>query len=83
MAKTVAFVMALVLGTLLGSLSRSGGVAEAQKCIPADQCCRVCSRGKACGNSCVHATFNCHKGRGCACDSAEVCDSRASERRLQ
>ncbi len=31
-------------------------------------CCKVCSKGKASGNSCIKRTYTCHKGRGCACD---------------
>ena len=31
-------------------------------------CCKVCSKGKACGNSCIARWMTCHKGRGCACD---------------
>lgn len=42
-------------------------------CIPASKCCKVCNKGKACGNSCISRSYNCHKGRGCACDSSEVC----------
>lgn len=42
-------------------------------CIPRSRCCRVCTKGKACGNSCISASYTCHKGRGCACDSWEVC----------
>lgn len=44
-----------------------------KKCIPRSECCQVCTKGKACGNSCLKATYTCHKGRGCACDSSEVC----------
>ncbi|MBC76126.1 MAG: hypothetical protein CME64_08930 [Halobacteriovoraceae bacterium] len=32
------------------------------------QCCRVCSVGKACGDSCISRNETCHKGAGCACD---------------
>jgi hypothetical protein len=32
-------------------------------------CCRVCSKGKACGNSCISRRFVCHKPSGCACDA--------------
>lgn len=42
-------------------------------CIPRDRCCRVCGKGKACGDSCIQASLTCHKGRGCACDGSEVC----------
>ncbi len=33
------------------------------------RCCKVCSRGKACGNSCIARNRTCHKGRGCACNA--------------
>ncbi len=31
-------------------------------------CCRVCVAGKACGDSCISASYNCSKGSGCACN---------------
>jgi hypothetical protein len=31
-------------------------------------CCKVCSAGKACGNSCIARWKTCHKGKGCACN---------------
>lgn len=31
-------------------------------------CCKVCRKGKACGDSCISRSYQCHKGRGCACD---------------
>ena len=34
----------------------------------AQGCCKICSKGKACGNSCISRSKRCHKGRGCACD---------------
>jgi hypothetical protein len=46
----------------------------AQSCTPAEQCCRICSKGKACGNSCIRQSYTCHKGRGCACNADEVCE---------
>jgi len=45
-----------------------------EACTPREECCKVCSKGKACGNSCIRADFNCHKGQGCACDEEDVCD---------
>jgi hypothetical protein len=33
------------------------------------QCCKVCRKGKACGNSCISRTKTCHKPPGCACDA--------------
>ena len=32
-------------------------------------CCKVCSKGKACGDSCIARDKECHKGKGCACDA--------------
>lgn len=31
-------------------------------------CCKICRKGKACGNSCISASYTCHKGPGCACN---------------
>lgn len=31
-------------------------------------CCKICTKGKACGNSCIQKSKTCHKGKGCACD---------------
>ena len=34
----------------------------------ASACCKICTKGKAFGNSCIQKSKSCHKGRGCACD---------------
>lgn len=47
--------------------------ARGDACVPAAKCCKVCEGGKACGNSCISQSKNCHKGRGCACNAAELC----------
>jgi hypothetical protein len=31
-------------------------------------CCKICEKGKACGNSCIRKSYNCTKPKGCACD---------------
>jgi hypothetical protein len=31
-------------------------------------CCKICKKGKACGNSCIARDKNCHQPPGCACD---------------
>jgi hypothetical protein len=36
---------------------------------PARACCKVCTTGKACGDSCIAANKNCNKGPGCACNA--------------
>ncbi len=45
----------------------------ARDCIPRSQCCRICSAGRACGNSCISRRYTCRKGRGCACNASDVC----------
>ena len=56
----------------LGYAAASAG-ATGQYCVPAESCCKVCTSGKACGDSCINASYDCSKGDGCACDSVEVC----------
>ncbi|KUF08871.1 hypothetical protein [Pseudoponticoccus marisrubri] len=34
----------------------------------AQSCCKVCRKGKACGDSCISRSLTCRKGQGCACD---------------
>lgn len=34
----------------------------------AQGCCKVCRKGKACGNSCISRNYTCHQPQGCACD---------------
>ena len=31
-------------------------------------CCKICTRGKACGNSCISRRYTCRKPPGCACN---------------
>ncbi len=31
-------------------------------------CCKTCSKGKACGDSCISRSYTCHQPVGCACD---------------
>ena len=45
----------------------------AVSCIPRSQCCKVCRKGQACGNSCIRASYTCRKGQGCACNVGEIC----------
>jgi hypothetical protein len=62
-----------MLAGLLG-MDAPSAVPLQQTCVPREDCCKVCDKGKACGNSCISRAKNCHKGRGCACDAAEICD---------
>lgn len=77
--RTHACVVGLVLGGLSIAIPSSAERATAARheapktCVPREKCCEICSVGKACGKSCIQATKTCHKGRGCACNVAEVC----------
>lgn len=31
-------------------------------------CCKICTTGKACGDSCISRNYTCRQPRGCACD---------------
>jgi hypothetical protein len=31
-------------------------------------CCKVCRTGKACGDTCISRSYECHVGSGCACN---------------
>lgn len=46
----------------VGFLSTSNAVE------PSSYCCKVCSKGKACGDSCISRDKECHKPPGCACN---------------
>jgi hypothetical protein len=35
----------------------------------AKNCCKICTKGCACGDSCISCDNTCHKGEGCACDA--------------
>lgn len=54
-------------------IQQEAAAERSEDCIPPAQCCKICSRGQACGNSCISRAYTCHQGPGCACDAAEVC----------
>ena len=66
-------VLALALTASFAAWPTTSTVEAARKCTPKAECCKVCDKGKACGNSCISKKFTCRKGRGCACDAKEVC----------
>jgi hypothetical protein len=45
----------------------AGATDERQNVRPA-ACCKICRKGKACGDSCIKRTYTCTKPPGCACD---------------
>jgi len=57
---------------LIGAIVLVGialGVSGPIGCTPATSsgCCRYCTRGKPCGDTCIAAHLNCDRGPGCAC----------------
>lgn len=32
-------------------------------------CCKICTTGKACGDTCISRSYTCHVGPGCACNA--------------
>ena len=34
-------------------------------------CCKVCRKGKACGDTCIKRSYECTEPPGCACDAEE------------
>jgi hypothetical protein len=80
-ALPVALTCVAMLGFGLGVAStraqvRQPPIAEAadeRACTPEAACRKVCDKGQACGDSCISRKYECHKGKGCACDRSEVC----------
>ena len=33
-----------------------------------EECCMVCTTGKACGDGCISKNDKCYEGSGCACN---------------
>ena len=61
--KGMAIALALMAAASMAGASPLCGTAWAQQ-----GCCKVCSKGKACGNSCIAKDRKCTKGKGCACN---------------
>lgn len=64
------FLLAAAATLALGPASLSPCLADgaAWAAPGARACCKVCRKGKACGNSCIARWKQCHKGKGCACN---------------
>jgi hypothetical protein len=59
----------LLAATLALGLAAIQPCAAAAAGLPGFACCKRCSAGKACGDSCIARDKACHKGKGCACDA--------------
>jgi hypothetical protein len=36
------------------------------------ECCKICRKGKACGDSCISRDKDCNKPPGCACNESDL-----------
>lgn len=45
--------------------------ATSKRDTASDDCCRICRKSVACGDSCIAASSTCRKGRGCACNATD------------
>lgn len=73
--KKLLYLALLVPGFVLASATPQGpAVAVSRACAIeagtqlAQGCCKICRKGKACGDTCIARDKICHKGPGCACD---------------
>jgi hypothetical protein len=60
--------LALLALSLVGV---GGSAASLSGCTLAgdhEGCCKVCRVGKACGDTCISRSYECHVGAGCACN---------------
>ncbi len=68
-AHRIRWLIIVTLAALSTSLS-SGGCAAASNDPTAPKCCKVCTTGKPCGDTCIAKNLTCHTAGGCACASA-------------
>jgi competence protein ComEC len=47
----------------------TGAALQPPERAAARACCKVCTRGKACGNTCISRGYQCRQPPGCACDA--------------
>ena len=68
--KLCGMVLGLLLATATASLGSAGLVASEphDPAASAMACCKTCTKGKACGNSCIARDKQCQQPPGCACD---------------
>ena len=57
------------IGAFVLTIILSAGVSGTTGCDSATgNCCKVCTTGKACGDSCIAKNKTCNAGAGCACN---------------
>jgi hypothetical protein len=72
-ARVFAFTALFVLSTTTASSSPAPMIGAEGSAIewsvePTEACCKICKKGKACGDSCIARDKECHQPPGCACD---------------
>lgn len=57
------------ISTLLAAAADSAGerFQLSGRQVTAKKCCKVCTKGKPCGDTCIAQDKVCHVGPGCAC----------------
>jgi hypothetical protein len=55
---------------ILAASPRNNPFEESRRTVrsTANGCCKICTKGKACGDTCIAQDKQCHVGPGCACD---------------
>jgi hypothetical protein len=66
-ATVIGLALSMATASLGSSLSAEPALGTPAASLMA--CCKVCSKGKACGNSCISQDKVCHQPPGCACDA--------------
>lgn len=46
------------------------GDSAASPLLDQQRCCKVCTVGQACGNTCISRQYQCNQPPGCACDGS-------------
>lgn len=58
----------LILGIFAFTPIDSSNAVQFESTIYSPACCKICKKGKACGDSCISKDYQCHKPKGCACN---------------
>lgn len=64
--------LALVAAFAAGSLLAWGPAAEPKPEPEPEVCCKICHKGKACGDTCIARDKQCEVEPGCACDEEDL-----------
>lgn len=67
-ARLLILVFLIAVAPVLSNPIMGCGVASAGHV----RCCKYCTKGKACGNTCISRRYTCHVGHGCACNANEA-----------